>query len=364
MNIKLVHWPINNIGGILTWIREIDAGFTALGHQVDRVCPADYHPRPETLAQDDYYRGVPQCRAIPTVSDQELDACMAELNSADLVIFCHPSPHHTKDQRRRVAEGRRWVEVYRRLTAPRLVVFHDNNWAKTNAWFADVAEYVPFVLAAQHIFMESVEKYPTRNRRWEYFPIRVPQLDPSTRRVGGLMATQWLKWKRHREFMNHVPALSNLTVFDLYNIGIEYWHLRKEAIWAEYVGEETVVQYKGTVDHSVIIAAMQQAIFCVDFSKRGYTNYTHWEPLCCGAISMTHEDVLANPYCELPRTPMVVDFNDTNFIERVEAALAFAKTPACEDARRATVEACRERMEPTVICQRILEELASGLYTL
>ena len=357
MNIKLVHWPLNNLGGILTWIREIKFGLQALGHEVEVVCPADYHPKQETMAEDSYERGVPACRVTPIVSDAELKQTMGELNSADLVIFCHPSPHPTKAQLSKF-DGRRWMQVYVQLRVPRLVVFHDNNWEKTNAWFKDVSLYVPSVLAAQHIFMESVEKYPTNHRDWSFFPIRCPEKKDFPR-CGGLMATQWLRWKRHREFMDKVPALSEFCPFDLYNGGIEYWYLRKEEIWQNHIGEDTVVQYKGVVPHGQIIEAMQQAKLCVDFSKRGYTNYTHWEPLLCGAHSMVHEDVLLNRYCELPKNPMVVPFNDENFIETVR--LVMERDPGPE--REETIEWCRQRMDPLAVCNLLLERFELGHYT-
>lgn len=364
MKIKLVHWPINNIGGILTWIREVKWGFQQFGHEVEVVCPADYHPRPETMAKDSYDKGVPACNVWPIVSDTELNKTMAMLNSADFVLFCHPSPHPTKDQRRKVADGLRWKQVYERLTVPRLVVFHDNNWQKTNAWFADVSEHVPAIMAAQHIFMESVEKYPTTTRFWSYFPIRVPEGPINQVRAGGLMATQWLRWKRHREFMEKLAELQAVTTFDFYNGGIEYWYLRKEEPFQKYVGdigdpEEQIIQYRGPVPHEEIVTAMQRALFCVDYSKRGYTNYTHWEPLLFGAYSFTHEDVIANPYCELPdMSPMVVPFNDDNIVEMITHVQRTNPTQERLDVR----EWCRARMDPRHICRRLLGERDAGVY--
>lgn len=373
MKIILLHWPINNIGGILTWIREIRHGLEALGHEVRTVCPIDVRPRNKEISEDDYYKGVPACRYAPIVTDGELEATMAELNAADLVIITHPSPHPTKAQLARVDEGKRWQKVYKRLRVPRVVVFHDNMWHRTNSWFAEVSKHAPVTVAAQSLFMESLEKYPSLHKEWVYHPMRIPDVDqwaPVEERVGGMMATQWLGWKRHRRFIEDVvPHIRGEMDFDLYNVGIEYYYLRKEEAFQNHVYDAVVnspdlpeadahtVWFRGAVPHEEILRQLMRRSISVDYSKRGYANYTHWEPLCCGAFSFVHEDVLANPRCKLPdpkRYPTVVPFNDDNIRQ-----LLFEKSrETMQPDRLAMREWCVERMQPKVICKRLIEVAA------
>jgi hypothetical protein len=368
VKIALIHWPINNIGGILTWIREISNGFKALGHEVEVVCPIDHHPKKRQILTDDYAKGVPACNMYPIVTETELSRTMFHLNGFDLVIFCHPSPHPTKDQLSHVAGGLRWMDIYRRLTVPRLVVFHDNNWEKTNGWFVQVKEYVPFILAAQHVFMRSVARYPTKRSEWSYFPMSIPEFNPGQLRLGGLMATQWIRWKRHREFMEQLPELSKVCHFSLFNVGIEYFYLRKEELFKTWVDDVTmnpapsqqVVTYHGAVPHADLLAIMQKTKFCIDFSKREYTNYTHWEPLCCGAYSFVHEDVFKSEYCELPGwSPMVIKFNDGNLINVIKNTL---RGDTKSDTQQQVIDWCRDRMEPTTICRSLLTKFQTGQF--
>lgn len=350
MKIRLVHWPVNNAGGILTWVRAIRSGFESMGHEVKVICPVDYHPKDRVITKDDYDKGIPACQMLPMVSEREFSELMVDLNGADLVVFCHASPHPTKSQMEKTKSGRRWVDVYQNLTTPRVVVFHDNLWEKTNPWFADVAEHVPFVLAAQHLFMESAERYPTKVRQWAYFPIAVPPLQEEPR-SGGLMATQWLGWKRHREFFTHLPALTALGVnFTFFNSGLEWHYLKNELPFETWIGEDKRLQYRGPVPHEELLTALRKAQFSVDYSNRGYTNYTHWEPLLCGAYSFVHEDVLRNAYCELPESEMVVPFDDTNIVEQIRGILG--TNPV--EGRRSVYDWCRERMDPQVICLQLL----------
>ena len=203
--------------------------------------------------------------------------------------------------------------MYRDVRKPKLVVFHDANWKKTNSWIADVAEHMDAVIAAQRLFLNSVLEHPADcPKRWEYFPLdlersRKYRTDLSQRR-GIVVCTQWIKWKNHHKLL---PQLAEVqTPFRLFGNGQEYYMLRKSGVFQRVIRRDHTTgevfnrkmrhQFYGFVPYADVIREMGQAIASLDASVKGYTNMTHWEPLTLGTVSMIENRVVANEHNQIP----------------------------------------------------------------
>ncbi len=361
MKVKFVNWPINNVGGIVTTCVGMIAGLRELGHDVE-VLHINEGFRMKVPAEDTSTMLTGRYMSIRT--EELLSEVMDTLNDADLVVFAHASPHPTKAQRAKMEGGRRWQHVYKRLTTKSVVYFHDNLWWKTNEWLAEVSDHVTHILAAQKMFTESAERYPgNRKVGWAYFPFVMDDvpLNTGARDQVLLMHTQWIRWKKHREFLAELPKSE--FDYELYNDGIEYCYLRKEDIFNDYVTDvnrdttanvEERAKMFGTVPHPHIRKRLREVAGSVDFSKRGYVNCTHWEALIGGGASFTHQDVLAQENCCLPREALVIPFNDDNFLKAQRDFMCMT-TSEYQERQLFGYNFMKDNMSPLVIAKHLLE---------
>ncbi len=318
MKVAIVNWPINDVGGINTYCENMIAGFRTLGgYEVDLI-----HATPQ-LKYNNAKHGERVNQTTKrrftilegyhfSYNDQHVTEAVDALNTYDLVIFLHPSPHPTKAVKEHPCHLN-WQALYNELTVPDLVIFHDANWAKTNSWFADVADRVDAALGAQHIFFPSIEQYPANcPKTWEYFPLNLEQMLSDSAEEDkveqGILATQWLKWKNHHKFLPVMPQIKYPIM--VFGSGMEYHNLAKtpefaEAFNIDYTTDkeynpDSPHEYHGYVDYVYVMVEMARSTFSIDLSTKGYTNMTHWEPMACETLNLIHEDVLANEYCEIP----------------------------------------------------------------
>jgi hypothetical protein len=369
MNIKIVNWPINNVGGIVTLVVALQDALRQTGADV-QVLHVSENMKMKVSAVDTATEIAGEFRSIRT--SPQMQSLLSELNSADLVIFAHPSPHPNKDQVSKVGGGVLWQEVYRGLTTQSVVLIHDNMWEKTNAWFADVSDCVTHIFCCQKLFTESMSRYPgSAQMTWAYHPMKIDLDVPiehslKKRQKSLMMHTQWVQWKKHKLL---IPMLASMCVqMDLYNSGIEYYYGRKTDAYKDFVtdfrkgahGKARVAEkafYHDVVPHATIRHQLRRVLGGVDFSSRGYVNYTHWEPLAHGAASFTHEDVLAHPTCVLPRDALVIPFNYQNFPDQVDNFLCMPDSEFIERSRIGT-KFCLSKMTPEAVAKQLLEFVA------
>ena len=322
MKIAIVNWPINDVGGINTYCENLIKGLRNLDHD-----PHLYHLTPQGKYAEATHGGAvtPATKRRFTIlpgvhlsyADTTCASCTDDyLNKYDLVIFLHPGPHPTKAVKANKYHLN-WMRIYKELKVPNLVIFHDANWRKTNAWFEDVSDCVDAALAAQHIFLPSVVDYPSVGpKKWEYFPLDIDAFDKyskfKSRQPFGILATQWLKWKNHHKFLPHMPDIR--IPMRVFGAGMEYHNLAKQQVFNDafccdftredlpdgVLSNNVPHEYYGYVDYEQLMMNMGEALFSIDLSTKGYTNMTHWEPMACYTLNLVHEDTLANEYCRIP----------------------------------------------------------------
>lgn len=363
MRIAIVNWPINDVGGINTWISNIHLGLTYLGHEV-RI----YHCTPQLRYECHPTEPIRKRRfcILPgdhlSYRDEDLlGQTIDTLNSYDIVIFGHTSPHPTASQLNK-PNSAGWMRIYSMVTAKKVVVFHDAKWRKTNEWFSDVRGQVDLAVAAQRHFMPSLRDWADGRCKtiWEYFPMPTvsppPLIQPEERSGRGIIFTQWIKWKNHRKFLPFLEKI--ITGFDLYGGGIEYHYAQSYGemefirdTTANYGPEDARHVYHGFVPNNECMEALSRAHLAMDLSYRGYTNMSHWEPLWHGTPSFVEERVLDDQFCMLPRELCESYRLDESVVRRVDDFVLDPRKLA--EAQSWVADKCA----PHKVASRILEHL-------
>jgi hypothetical protein len=357
MNIAIVNWPLNDVGGINSWIENFMTGCRFLGHNVQL-----FH----VTAQTRYQCGdEPIHRKRYTVLPgahlsyrEDADEVVEVLNQFDLVVFGHTSPHPTMETLSKPnPEG--WMDIYSDVSVKKIVIFHDAKWRKTNDWFDEVRGNVDLAVAAQHHFVPSAEDWANGQCPviWEYFPMATTE-PPSVhiqRDHCGVIITQWLKWKRHDKL---IPMLKHINVpMHMYGGGMEYHNLRKTDEWQANVVDlvkgdgNGLHRYLGFIPYADAMDALSRALFSIDLSYRGYTNMSHWEPMWYGTPNFVESRIFEDEFCEVPRDlcePFDLDeslpdqINSFQFdLTKVELAQKFVRDNcAPQNVARRILDAC------------------------
>lgn len=314
LNIAIVHWVVNDVGGINSWTENIIEGLRRLGHTVQL-----YYGTHQRKLGTHPTQKVPRSRRwhlLPALTlsyaPDMVKKSVDTLNDYDLIIFAHPSPHPTKGNTQ-ADHARGWQSFYNDTHPFRISVFHDRHWDRTNEWIHEVVDKVDYAHAAQHHFIESVEAFATLGqieRDWGYFPLVLPKEMPGNtkRERKWIIATQWLALKNHRYL---VPYLLDLKLpLDSYGSGQTYHNLlpQMKNVYREDHHQDEVMYYNpdslhihyGHTEYRKVIEAMSKVWFSLDLSIQGMTNMTHWEPMTAGAISVMEQRVLEDKYCEIP----------------------------------------------------------------
>jgi hypothetical protein len=315
--VLLINWILLDVGGITTWGHQIVRGFQKIGWQADhyyatRTGRFKCSETEFTPIGDKFKRG----EKIPSKSLGFKGAWNKEyyvqlLENYDYVIFIHPSPHPTKGNL--AAEGMsEWKDLYTLCKKPKVVIFHDKKWHKTNEWFAEVHDEIDVILAAQHNFIESVQSYADLPGKkiltdWLYFPIDTDGCEcihPSKKEYRLGMFAQWIKWKNHIAILETGNDIKIPIHF--YNGGMEYhklvwtsdWNSAMRVDWVEdcYVTKENKHEYHGFQSYEKIKEIYKKTLGSIDLTTRSYQNYTHHEPSLYGSVLLCTEECRQGPY--------------------------------------------------------------------
>ncbi len=219
------------MGGITTWAHQIIKGFRNNGFEANHY----YATRTGTFKCSEtesipignkYKRGekIPS-KSIGFVGEARIAEFRKLCDSYDYVIFIHPSPHPTKGNL--AAKGMEdWRRLYSECPIPKVVIFHDKKWDRTNPWFKDVVDHVDVVLAAQHNFIDSVNTYANLSTKkpiltdWLFFPIDMEHVGTARVKEPRLVsAPQWIKWKNHDKLLEVADQIK--LPIHLYNGGMQ-----------------------------------------------------------------------------------------------------------------------------------------------
>lgn len=326
-NIAIISFPLQDVGGINTWCENIIKGFNGMG-----VKSTTYHMTPGLRFKCDpvnKLRKSERADILPglflSYSDKELKNSLKVLNSYDAVLFLHPSPHPTRENNSK-SGIENWKELYFKVKSKKVVIFHDNNWQKTNPWFIDVADHIDLIMCAQKKFTESVEQYKSPAVKfWNYFPMDLTMANKYTgmfpKEDFGMMATQWIKWKGHHHIIPQLPDIK--TEIRFFNSGMEFFYLRKDGKLQEVIAKDhcrneiwnkrSIHNYYGFMSYEELCKYYAKSRFSIDASVRGYTNYTHFEPMAFKSLSFVERRVFNDPHSVIPEDCCwVYDINDLN----------------------------------------------------
>jgi hypothetical protein len=312
VKIAIVHWIVNDVGGINSWTENFIIGLRRLGHE----CQLYYGSHQRQLGCSPDHK-VPRSRRWHLLPAKLLSyhpvllaSSIRTLNTYDLIVFAHPSPHPTKGNTE-IDSPKGWQAFYRNTKPFKISVFHDRHWDRTNAWIAEVRDCVGYAHAAQHHFVNAVAKF-TEDKipfGWSLFPLLIPETLPPKEKIRRfVLATQWLALKNHRFLIPHLNSLK----FPLhsYGSGQTYHKLLPEMkrVYREDHHQDKVAIYNpksshihwGHCEYRQMLNAMKRAWFSLDMSIQGMTNMTHWEPMTVGTLSVMERRVIEDEFCEIP----------------------------------------------------------------
>jgi hypothetical protein len=319
MKIAMLNWVINDAGGINTYGEMLLKGLQKLGYQVPL-----FHCTPGVRYGCDPNKKVRVSRhdILPghflSFNDKHIKQSIETLNQFDHLIFLHSSPHPTKENLNN-PNIVNWIDFYVSTKATKTVIFHDANWAKTNKWFEEVAPFVDLLVSAQKKFRHSAEAYPaTCEKYWDYFPMDLQfatQIrDSQPKKRFGMMVMQWIKWKKHAEFLPQLPQVN--VPMKIFNLGMEFWKLRKEGMVQQYINKnfyhkedwnpQSIHNYYGFYSYDALCNEYAKALFSIDTSQRGYMNYTHFEGLAFDCIPFIEKKSFADQDMMLPEDCSVI----------------------------------------------------------
>lgn len=316
LKIAVVHWVLNDVGGINSWTENFILGLERLGYE-----PQLYYGTHQRKLGCEPDKKVPRSRrwhllpALQLSYDKSVLAkSIRTLNQYDVIVFAHPSPHPTKGNMQ-CRDPRGWQAFYRDTTAKKICVFHDRHWDRSNEWISEVKDTVDYAHAAQHHFISSVIAFSSGGKEvidhgWGYFPLEIPKKMPDNeKRVRRfILATQWLALKNHR-FL--IPRLNELMIpLHSYGSGQTYHKLLPEMkkVYREDHHQDEVQIYNkqsrhihfGHTEYRKLLLEMSRSWFSLDLSIQGMTNMTHWEPMTVGTLSVMERRVLEDEFCEIP----------------------------------------------------------------
>lgn len=319
--IMLLNFPLLDVGGIVTWSHQIQKGFAKLGFQADHYyCTPTGRFKSSTTEIMPIGGKFKRGEKIPSQTlgyhgQINVDHYWHIQKEYDYVIFIHPSPHPTKANKKdeRIIS---WKNLYENCSIPKVVIFHDKKWHKTNKWFLEVHNHIDVILAAQHNFIESVNEYANKIRRglpiitdWLYFPIEIPNVDKEymkyyTKENRLCMMPQWIKWKNHEKLLNVAKDIKIPIHF--YNGGMEYHKIAKKDIWQEaiktdwvedeYINKDALHEYHGFVTYEIVKSVYTKSFGAIDLTTRTYQNYTHHESCLYGTPLLCTEECRQGPY--------------------------------------------------------------------
>lgn len=311
--IAVITWLINDIGGITTWTDNFIKGCKTLGHNVQMFYSTGQrslscHPT-ERVFRSPKFHLIPS-KHLPFRKDMIEDS-IKELNEFDIIVFSNPCPHKTKAHMK-TDNPYGWKRFYEEVTASKVAVFHDSQWFKHKAWIKEVVDDIDVVIAAQHMFADTLDTLVEDTNlkiNWEYFPLLLPELPKVKKERFVTLATQWLAIKNHRHL---IPKLPDVKIpVHTYGTGQVYYKFDLEGLIKKGFKEDKYRgnKYKtkvphihhGYVDYKHVIESMRKGWFSLDLSTRGMTNMTHWEPLTQGSISLITNETMNSGTCEIPK---------------------------------------------------------------
>jgi len=317
--VMLLNWPLLDVGGITTWADQIRKGFEQIGWVADhyyctRTGRISVSEDRKTFIGRRYKRGEKlESKSLGFCGEERLDVYRDLIRQYDYVIFVHPSPHPTKGNL--AQDGiEDWKNLFIECEKPKVVVFHDKKWHRTNKWFADVKDHIDICLADQNNFIDSVKEYASLNRHikydWLHFPFEIPPKDkifrPRDKKF--CMMAQWIKWKNHHLLFEELEDV--LFPIHFYNGGMQYHYIVKRDEWKraifydhveeETINEDAIHEYHGFVTYDDVKEVYYDSMAAIDLTTRTYQNFTHHEPALYGSIICCTEACREGPYNHIP----------------------------------------------------------------
>jgi len=292
MKIALNLFWIDQIGGILTFNKEIKGGLESLGHKVDPYAISLNKKILPDLLRSREYKSRDFVRILGFMKEEWLREYREIMDNYDLVIFSTPCP-----TRRKSFTDPRWKLCYD-LKTKIITVFHDPYLEERYAWIKDVypkiTKFVCLQEKSYYVVINSFGLLPRREVQIIRHPLNTKDLGSYEKHKESLIisAHQFKSWKRIDKLIAVIPDLkakcSSINI-EIYGDGIErtkmsgkkrnekYKNAKGEWIWDKAV--KAGMQYKGFVPEQELISAYKRARCFIDLSLGENGHKTHYPNL-------------------------------------------------------------------------------------
>lgn len=315
MRVACIYFPISSVGGIATVAKNLKHAALAVGDTFDILRSSNAITlRPRLFDSPHRIRGGDTHIEIDGEAPhgtRYTDTQRFLKANYDALFFVHPCSHPTKEY----GTHPDWTRIYD-VKLPKVVHVADG-YAATYPWFKNVLPSVNQVWVNQEAYAGPLTTLGIESRVLPHPFWPIADSEPRSASRLTLFPNQWKQIKCPFEFVAAMPKFKGAV--ELYSNGIEYYNIRKTALWREVIGVDRFAPdlayfnsegnghklkgprdrvFFGNVPLAEIAKAYQRAWSIVDLMgqrakfgayRNGAFNYTALEALWFGARPILHE---------------------------------------------------------------------------
>jgi glycosyltransferase involved in cell wall biosynthesis len=278
MKVTFLMFPIEKVGGIITWEKNLDKGFKALGYETEHLyLSTNKKILPEKVDECGFIFEKPNIYGFEK-GDWLLNL-KSRLSDTDYIIFSHTCPHLTK-----AYNSTAWVKVFEiveELQKPYLTVSHDMYVDKFYPWFVDLIlkRFKVKVVAVQTKTELTFKDKPCMLKTIPFPFERTGEIIKDKEKI--ILDPSNFKSCKHKEI---TLSLSDIAKVVFFGDGIERHKLEKLPEWKK-------IEWYGWGTEEQLISFYKRAKILADFSYFGEgipnTDYVMLEGANWGCILVT-----------------------------------------------------------------------------
>lgn len=308
MKIAAIYWPTSSVGGINTLFESLRKTAHSQGDEFDVLrCGNLKTIKPQKFSEPQLIRGGDTFITIHGDCSHHPDQIEGTIKwleeNYDAVYFGYLCPHQNKAY----GDVPVFMPMYTQLKLPKVSCIVDAYWDSYADWAIPCFPHIKRTLVSQIAYAEPLIKMGMPVEAIKA-PI-TPKLDiQSTRSNESLTVwtSQFKTIKGIDKLMPHIPAINEVTKFEMYSNGILYYQIRETDEWKNAVGVDRFkgfnghgkAEFFGYVETHQIPEILTRAWFMIDLQgvgkpkheayRNGAYNYTTIEALLYGACPILH----------------------------------------------------------------------------
>lgn len=309
MKIAAIYWPTSSVGGINTFLETLRKSAEAEGDVFDVIrCGNLKTIKPEKFAEPNLIRGGDTFITVHGDCSHHPDQIQGTIkwleDNYDAIYFAYLCPHENK------AYGSEpvFMPMFTDLKLPKVACLVDAYWDSYAHWAIPCFPHLKRTLVSQIAYAEPLIKMGMPVEAISG-PISLKKDVMSVRSEESLTVwtSQFKTVKGVDKLLPHIPALTEVTRFEMYSNGILYYQMRETDEWKAAVGKDHFkgfdgrgkAEFFGYVESNQIPEILTRSWFMIDLQgigkpkyeayRNGAYNYTTVEALLYGSCPILHD---------------------------------------------------------------------------